>query len=314
MRNVTIHAYTSVKGGVGKSSLAVVTAQLLSSRGRGVVLVDVDLTGTSIADAILMRAPNLSTTPDGKLDFSSNPTSMTCEETDRGRERRWTAGPGTSVPFINDALLFAPEEPIRAESLLWTLRDQPSVRVIPSSSASVDVAVALAWLQREDSFRWKDALKRVLEAVITQCQDITDLVLDLPPGLFGFAQASLILLREAFDSTWNIDGVALRAAPRLVLSPDLTDLCPGIRDYRRLRGQLPPLRIVVNRWSETRKALQDALSRSYPELELPQTAYVVPELPSSLGTIFRVGDRLPPNVCDIDALTGTLGLLGKGDP
>src|SRR5262245_46570481 len=47
-REVTLHAFSSIKGGVGKSTLAVVAANLLARRGRRCLVVDVDLIGTSL--------------------------------------------------------------------------------------------------------------------------------------------------------------------------------------------------------------------------------------------------------------------------
>src|SRR5688572_6722323 len=52
------YSFHSVKGGVGKSTLAVLTALTLARRpGARVTLIDMDLTGTSLADALRLEAP-----------------------------------------------------------------------------------------------------------------------------------------------------------------------------------------------------------------------------------------------------------------
>jgi len=50
MRPLGLHVFCSVKGGVGKSTLAVVTGKLLASLGRVPVVVDLDMLGASLAD------------------------------------------------------------------------------------------------------------------------------------------------------------------------------------------------------------------------------------------------------------------------
>ena len=55
MRSVTLHVFASVKGGVGKSTLAVQCARLCAAAGRPTVLFDFYFTGTSLADGLPLR-------------------------------------------------------------------------------------------------------------------------------------------------------------------------------------------------------------------------------------------------------------------
>lgn len=57
MRTVSLHAFCSTKGGVGKSTLAVAWTELLRVDGRRCVLLDADLTGSSLADGLDLCSP-----------------------------------------------------------------------------------------------------------------------------------------------------------------------------------------------------------------------------------------------------------------
>ena len=57
--SLRVHAFCSVKGGVGKSALAVASAEVMLDQGRRPLVLDADLTGTSLADGLRMEAPRL---------------------------------------------------------------------------------------------------------------------------------------------------------------------------------------------------------------------------------------------------------------
>ena len=91
-RAIDLYAFCSAKGGVGKSTLALTCARLLGEpKERGCLLIDADLTGTSLADGLDLRAPVVGLAADGQgLDLQAAPTGQHHDwsETHRLRERR----------------------------------------------------------------------------------------------------------------------------------------------------------------------------------------------------------------------------------
>ena len=74
-QSITPHAFASAKGGVGKSTLAVACAKLIASEaGRRCVLVDADMTGTSLADGLKLCAPDVTAGRDGRPKSDAAPT------------------------------------------------------------------------------------------------------------------------------------------------------------------------------------------------------------------------------------------------
>lgn len=185
---LTIHAYASVKGGVGKSSLAVVSALHLARQGRGVVILDADLTGSSLGDGLALRAPRVTLNKDGVPDLSEKPTGefLTWEETKAARQKRlYSLYSGClPPPYLNDVLALQSQE--RGEctlgSVLWQHADEPRLRVLPSSSLRKDVLVALGWIYREEHLRFGYRMGHILYALLKQIEGLDDIVIDLPPG------------------------------------------------------------------------------------------------------------------------------------
>ncbi len=111
-------SFHSVKGGVGKSTLSTFTACALAYEHpeAQVFLVDMDLTGTSLADVLPLEAPRWEGVgPDEPLDLLQRPDGF-CSRLD-SRKRMKTRGlspsdstVATGVPFLNDYLLFAPKK------------------------------------------------------------------------------------------------------------------------------------------------------------------------------------------------------------
>ena len=139
------YSFHSVKGGVGKSTLSVLTALGLAQRGAQVTLVDMDLTGTSLADVLPLEAPAW---PDEgpALQLTKLPTGFhsheaTCElmeerdELAREVVQRQSSDDAQAhvvrcVPFLNDFLLFATpdwdaQRDMPLESVLWRLKGVP---------------------------------------------------------------------------------------------------------------------------------------------------------------------------------------------
>jgi Mrp family chromosome partitioning ATPase len=73
-RTVRAHAFASVKGGVGKSALAIFAAKFLALQNRKPLLVDCDMTGTSFADGLRLCAPKVTADASGALDVLQPPT------------------------------------------------------------------------------------------------------------------------------------------------------------------------------------------------------------------------------------------------
>jgi len=213
-RVVTIHAFCSVKGGVGKSTLAVACAKLLAESGRKPVLIDADLTGTSLADGLRLCAPELATRQDGGADLEA-PTGRRLSRAETVAARRARADtPWTEIPppppFLNDILIHGHELALydedlerecTVEPLLWRHEKDDGVAYLPSSPLRADVEIALGWLYRARQFTWIRRMTWLLEGMREQMSDLTDVVIDLPPGMFGFSHEVLALMAPSGEVT-----------------------------------------------------------------------------------------------------------------
>ncbi len=304
-REVTVHALCSAKGGVGKSTLAVVLATERALRRGSSVLIDLDLTGTSLADGLDLRAPLLDERDDGTLDIEAEPTGDLCDldETAKRRRRRHrerSAEP-RHVPFFNDALNFVPsddEHECRLDALLWRHAVDHGVGYLPSSSAPADVDRALEWLSDPEL---QDAaasrLGWLLDGLVRALPDLTDIVIDLPPGLFGFTRQAMLLMatlsghRQApgDPSVLPPPAVRWRAAPYLVLTTDRNDWTVSLHAYSALRRQLPELAPVVNRLLVPRGQFEAKLLGWFGPTGVASELTYVEDLHSELGTLFWSG-------------------------
>lgn len=300
---LTFHALASVKGGVGKSTLAVGAALALEARGRAPFVIDADLTGTSLGDGLDLEAPELSV-KDGVLNLEAKPSGyLPREETLRrwdGR-RRADREPGNPVelPFLNDLLLLESSSPPPAQALAWRHRDRPSLRVLPSSPLRPDVENALAWLYDESQQSvWIARFAELLEA-IARSGELTDVIVDLPPGLFGFTQQVLGLMAHLSQPAeeWPGDLIDLPSAavwrlnPLLVSSDDHNDLFCAVETRLRLTRDLPELKMVVNRSSLARSELEASLRERFSP-GAPVSSWgigLVTLHGASLGRFFRGG-------------------------
>jgi cellulose biosynthesis protein BcsQ len=108
-RSVRVHCFFSVKGGVGKSTLALALAQLLSRPERCVVL-DLDLTGSSLSEGLSLQAPEIAVRGDGSMDLDAPPTGsyLGVDGSRAARDARKRAAPGLWLPppYMNDALRY----------------------------------------------------------------------------------------------------------------------------------------------------------------------------------------------------------------
>lgn len=281
-RRIHIHAYASVKGGVGKSTMALLSAHLLDRLGHQVVLMDLDCLGTSLADveAVSLQAPVLRPRNDAPtvLDLGVAPDAyMSWPDAMAARQRRalreeHDVGGAAELPFLNDALFLAEEFwPPNVDALLWTWPGHPNTRVVTSSSTFLDINNMSKWLIFGHSRTWARRVWQLTMALIEQRPSLTHLVLDLPPGLHGYALEAFYNIgfmaegRDLDDDAPPAEqlypNVEFKAYRNIVVTPDPQDLAMGVDALRLLRPLAPDLEIVLNR---TKATLADAWDRVEP--------------------------------------------------
>lgn len=267
-RTITLHVFASAKGGVGKSTLSVVCAKLLAAQGRRCVLIDADLTGTSLADGLRLRAPKVAE-QNGTPDFYAPPTGelWSRQETERLLDQRkntqWEDYP-PAPPFFNDILIRGDlEKECMLEALFWRHEVEDGVRYLPSSPFQKDVAIACGWLYREEPYDWLQRVMWMLEHLGRQDPGLSDVIIDLPPGLFvgGFTHETLVLLsmlgrkdEEPFPSgfpPWHGGEIDWRGRPFIVVTPDMNDLAVALNYKLAHTSELSGLHLVLNKVDET---------------------------------------------------------------
>lgn len=329
IRRIHMHVFCSIKGGVGKSTLTVACAKLLAAAGRVPVLIDADLSGTSLADGLLLRAPKVAVRGDGTLDLDAPPTGehYTVPETWRLRDaRKNTRWENHSPPpaYLNDALHYEGEQPgqeCRVDAMLWAHEREDGVAYLPSSSLQRDVQHALGWIYNGEPFAWICRIAWILDALLDRLPQLTDIVVDLPPGVWqgGFshellALASMLSRGETLPEDyppWTSTKIVWMVTPILVTTPDLNDLLPALEYVATHSAVLPTLRPLVNRaGSESQVDLRNRLRRRLDpgliDLGVDEQLVRVDELARSLGKLFHSGD-LPLNE-EVRALSSSLDL------
>jgi len=303
-RSITLHAFCSIKGGVGKSTLAVACARLLAEQDRQAVLIDADLTGTSLADGLELVAPDLVPREDGTLDLSAPPTGrlLTTDETVDAMLQRAAfadrlAAPA-GVPFFNDILTYQNDDPgldCRMDALFWHHALEDGVRYLPSSSMDFDVERALPYLLEDQDSSWTRRFAWILAMLTEQLPDLTDIIVDLPPGLFGFAHAVLNLIShleaevafpEGFPDLSQDGSVNWKLRPYLVTTRDANDLYAALRFYNRLLEPLPNLVPLVNRVSEGWEQVLEQVRKRTASNAIERRLVRVADEPRTLGRVF----------------------------
>lgn len=312
-RTIRLHTFCSVKGGVGKSTLATACAKILAARGRVPVLVDCDLTGTSLADGLRLRAPAVTLLEDGSIDLEAPPTGelLTVEQTRALRAQRrdalrrdaqtWKDRPHPP-PYLNDPLNYAflTKQPARVDALLWRHERDDGVLYLPSSSTHDDVIQSVEWFFGQP-FDWARSFAWTLDGLAQQVPALSDVVVDLPPGIWGFPHETLVLVSTLLHEEpmpddyppWHAGPIRWAPNPFLVTSRDPNDIVPALEYVARQRARVPILKPIVNRDTEGLKALRSmARARVGPLLEaagLHETLERVAEI-SSLARLFWDGD------------------------
>lgn len=330
-RMITLHAFCSAKGGVGKSTLALASAQLLCERARTPVVIDSDLTGTSLAEGLLLCAPVVTSGAGDVLDLDAPPTGRfhSVEETWRLRDLRklaTTRDLPRYLPFFNDALAYRsalPEHDCRVDALLWRHQEEDGVWYLPSSSLSADVERALGWLYQDEGWKWSRRLAWLLDQMARLLPSLSDVIIDLPPGLFGYAHETLTLLAYLSQGEpighgfphWRDNEFDWRVNPFLVMSPDRGDVYTALESYVKLAGQLAPLRPLVNRvmTTESSESIQQMVRERFGPSQLEESLLFVENRMEDLGRWFREGvlRRVPDafwrnlgHVLRLDTVTG----------
>lgn len=334
MRTLGLHLYASVKGGVGKSTLAVLAAKLLASEGRRPVVIDADVLGSSLADGLEICAPVVHER-DGVPDYGAPPTGQWHDlpTTRRLREERkhwWkdhgkAALPATLGPaFINDAVFYADAgtgQRCRVDAMLWRRPSDDGVRYLPSSPLRDDaIRIAPHASGNEPHFAWLRRFAWILDELVSNDEAVTDIIVDLPPGTWGLTHETLVLaskieapLPRGYPQ-WH-DRLRWRVVPKLVTTPDRNDRLLAMEYWLMARDKIPALRVLMNRLFESEAKARSAIRADVPpplrSLGLEDQVSFVSYHQASLGRLFVEGDLHVDR--DLRELSTALGLeLGGG--
>lgn len=310
--------------------------------GRKPAFLDCDLSGTSIADGLDLCAPDLPLVEDRAfVDLLAEPTGryLSVEETrEKRRERKIRKaedGPRKDYPYppgyFNDALRYAdavrrrtddwPKAP-RTDALIWRHKKNDGVLYLPSSSVLEDVQGSMGWFL-ENPYDFAYALMVTIDALIEHRLEITDIVLDLPPGLYGFPHEALMIatnlqlgdqFAEGFPQ-WVGGPIQWQLNPFMITSQDPNDLVPALEFVLRNREELPNMVAIVNKLrlktlddikSEARSRLASLIKDSGVESKEKLSAM---KFEDALAKLFWDGDiaikDIPEELYDILRLRGT---------
>lgn len=313
MRTIGLYLFASIKGGVGKSTLAVLTAKLLAGAGRRPVVIDADVLGSSLADGLELCAPVV---PDyeGTPDYSAPPTGrwhdLPATRKLRDERKQWwkdhgrTASPvGLGPAFLNDAVFHADGNigrRCRVDAMLWRGSVDDGVRYLPSSPVRDDALRIAPYLSgNEPHFAWLRRFAWILEELVTPAEDVTDVVVDLPPGTWSLTHETLVLaskieapLPKGYPQ-WH-DRLRWRVVPKLVTTPDRNDRLLAMEYWLETRDKIRPLRVLMNRLFESEAKARAAIRADVPPvlraLDLEAQVSFVPYHQASLGRLFIEGD------------------------
>lgn len=326
-RTIQIVAFCSAKGGVGKSSLSVATAALLRRRGERVVVLDLDMTGTSLADGLRLVAPAVPEAEPGYLDLtrSADGVWLTPDETRRRRRLRALedAPRRMFLPYLNDLFHIqdvtteSENEAVRLDAVLWRGEVDDGVRYLPSSPVEMDVTAALHQLYIEERNDWERQLALLMVRLAEQIPDLSALVLDCPPGLHGFADRALhaatcLTLGAPAGEGWPPvqPQVQWSFHPRLVMTQDRADLRAAL-EWRLLYdpAQMPNAVPVVNRVTASHAQILARVKEDFPFVPVHERFRFVDADPGVLSRLFWDGAVDAAQLEDRGASRGLLELL-----
>jgi hypothetical protein len=293
---VHIHLMVSAKGGVGKTALSVAAAAGLAAWGRRVVLLDADFTGTSIADALDLTPPKLRSGPSGNLVLQAPTAGWLVEHEQARRLRQMSARGPVGMPFLNDAVLHRAAglaNECHLPSMAWQWQGSDII-MLPSSPLERDVGVALGWLAHRPE-DWVPRFAALLRLLRLQIPDLTDIVIDLAPGIFGLT-ASVLECTELLPRTDAELGVTWRVVPVLVMTEDRHDLRVAAPAFAVLLDRFPHAIAVLNRATTSDTVIHERFRAAagdqrewIPGDRLPR---LVSRNDASLGRMFQEGGAL----------------------
>lgn len=277
---LTCYSFHSVKGGVGKSTLSTFLAHNLASLRpeTEVVLIDLDLTGTSLSDVLPLQAPRWT---DDVIDLRSRPTGSFHDrsETLRRIAARQPASPEMlQVTYLNDYLLWtdpdwSTDRDVEPSALRWAMRGAPpNLSVIPSSAMPADLERIIPVIFDEEHAAFLEARIEVLLDALVPDDGERIVVIDTPPTIPGLSRSVLSLglrlghePKRALADDEYIPARLLAGRVRwqigMVLSVDWQDLRAAER-WMALFGpdEQDILRIIINRapsgvWDQLRAEL-----------------------------------------------------------
>ncbi|MBI2374320.1 MAG: P-loop NTPase [Deltaproteobacteria bacterium] len=315
LRGLSFH---SAKGGAGKSTLATLAAvraaQLYPESH--VVLIDMDLTGTSLADVLRLQAPICRVDDQGRLQIHQEHSGFMSHDdsTDAIASRGDEDDPNLKVvPFLNDYLLFptpdwSEETDALAESISWRLEGGPEkLRVIPSSALPSDLRIMVPIIFDEYHAAFLESrLEYLLANMLAHHGDVIA-VIDVPPTIPGLSRAILSLglrlnqrplrpLAHNGGFPEPLESSAPKWTACVISTMDKQDLRAVDRWLRLAEtdGNDGSIRVVLNNAdgdeSQTRALVSERLGQLYAQLW--DDVLVVPSSPDFL--IFRDGNSMPP--------------------
>jgi len=156
------------------------------------------------------------------------------------------------------------------DAMIWRHEQPDGVLYLPSSSTHDDMTQSLEWFFGQP-FDFSRAFAVTLDAVARQVPTLTDVVVDLPPGIWGFSDRVLDLVSLLYyqdDEPLPDDCATLRAGdirweanPFLVTTRDPNDFTPALEYIAMHQKHVPTLRPVVNRSRVSIEVMRDIVRK-----------------------------------------------------
>lgn len=281
---LSCYSFHSVKGGVGKSTLSTLTACALAKEhpSAQVVLVDMDLTGTSLADVLPLEAPSWENIgPDEAIDLLKRPAGFSSRKDSRARIKKRglltiDSKKIVGVPFLNDYLLFEPkvwdeDHDISPLAISWRLAFGPNNLVVyPSSALPRDLARALPVIYDEEHAAFLEGrLEHLLSAILAKREEVF-VVFDTPPTIPGLSHSILNmafrlagpkkipLAKEDEFIPEHLQNANIDWNVRIVATQDMQDIRAAARWLELVPDEHQSLvRLLLNRASSERGQRED---------------------------------------------------------
>lgn len=285
MSSPDVYAFYSVKGGAGKTALAIAAALGFAQRQRPVAVLDLDLMGTSVGDGLALRAPDL-VRDDGSLAWTGQRRgTLDRAETVARRARHSAARP--TLPYL-DSLVLDPSIDFDPAAVAWQHPDQPAIRWYPSSPRLSDsTRAARRLLVDQDVAGLTQRIAELSLGIAASLGPRPVLLIDLPPGLYGLPK----LVSDAFATSDAVTSFV----PVLVTTPDRNDLLRSIDVFLELSRTLYEMRWLLNRnlraASDVREEVRAALPTQWRASRVEDQLEAVGWSGEGLGQLFQQ-DRL----------------------